>query len=192
MPGKTFQALIALVLTWGCFASQSLAADHLLEPKLLDEVRLGMSGSIHSAYSHESGVFPSLTIFFDPFDSASSNGWKEIMLRPRVHAGAIVSTTGDASQLYAGFTWTIDLTDRIFLDLGFGGALNNAELSKSSPASQKPAVGCHVLFHESLSAGYKVTENWRILATVEHSSNADLCDDNNGLTYAGLGVGYKF
>ena len=187
---QTFIALICGVLVYPAFPT--LAADHLLEPKLLDEVRMGVSGSIQSSNSHESGVFPSLTVFFDPLDRAAAVGWQEIMLRPRIHAGAIISTTGNASQLYTGFTWTVDLTDKLFVDLGFGAALNNAELGREGGNSNGPEVGCHVLFHESLGAGYKLTENWRVMATVEHSSNANFCDSNGGLSYAGLSVGYKF
>ena len=187
---RIFLALISSILVF--FAAPAHAADHLLEPKLLDEVRIGLSGSIQSSHSHESGVFPSLTVFFDPLDRAAAVGWQEIMLRPRIHAGAIVSTTGNASQLYTGFTWTVDLTDKLFVDLGFGAALNNAELGRDGGNSNGPEVGCHVLFHESLGAGYKLTENWRVLATVEHSSNANFCDSNGGLSYAGLAVGYKF
>ena len=187
---QTFIALICSVLVYPAFPT--LAADHLLEPKLLDEVRMGVSGSIQSSNSHESGVFPSLTVFFDPLDRAAAVGWQEIMLRPRIHAGAIISTTGNASQLYTGFTWTVDLTDKLFVDLSFGAALNNAELGREGGNSNGPEVGCHVLFHESLGAGYKLTENWRVMATVEHSSNANFCDSNGGLSYAGLSVGYKF
>jgi hypothetical protein len=187
------QALVALSTTlFFPFASQTWAADHRLEPKLLDEVRIGLSGSIQSSRSHESGVFPSLTVFFDPLDRAAAADWKEIMLRPRIHAGAIVSTTGNASQLYTGFTWTVDVSERLFVDLGLGAALNNAELGRDGGGSNGPEVGCHVLFHESLAAGYKLTKNWRLLATVQHSSNANFCDSNGGLSYAGLSVGYKF
>jgi hypothetical protein len=54
------------------------------------------------------------------------------------------------------------------------------------------ALGCHVLFRESASIGFDVTETWRIMGTVEHHSNAGLCDENRGLTNAGVRIGYKF
>jgi lipid A 3-O-deacylase len=182
--------LLASAALLSISATVARAADLDVAPSsIIDEARFGVSGSIQSSNTFESGAFPFVTLFFDPFDSANAKSWQDIALRPRVHAGAIVSTDGNASQVYGGFTWTIDVTDRMFVDLGFGGAWNNANTSNSVAGIN---VGCHVLFHESLSAGYKVTKNWRVLATVEHSSNADLCDSNDGLSYAGLGVGYKF
>jgi hypothetical protein len=159
------------------------------EAKPFDELRFGVMASIQSGHTREDGLFTSATVFFDPFDAAASQTLADHVLHPRVHAGAIVSTSGEASQVFAGFTWTVDITDRLFLDLGFGGALNNATLHDSQDG---PSVGCHALFHESLAAGYKLDETWRIMATVDHSSNANLCHDNDGLSYAGLSIGRKF
>jgi hypothetical protein len=53
-------------------------------------------------------------------------------------------------------------------------------------------LGCNVLFHEQASLGFNVTQNWRLIGTVEHSSNAGLCDFNRGLTDFGVRIGYKF
>ena len=39
----------------------------------------------------------------------------------------------------------------------------------------------------------QVSEKVRVMATVDHSSNAGLCDGpNDGLTHAGLAVGVNF
>lgn len=188
--GQALVKLLASAALLSITASVVTAADLDVAPsKIIDEARFGVSGSIQSSNTFESGAFPFVTLFFDPFDRAGAQGWKDVALRPRIHAGAIISTDGNANQIYGGFTWTIDVTDKIFVDLGFGGAWNDANTSNSVPGIN---VGCNVLFHESVSAGYKVTEKWRVVATVEHSSNADLCDSNDGLSYAGLGVGYKF
>jgi lipid A 3-O-deacylase len=44
-----------------------------------------------------------------------------------------------------------------------------------------------------MAVGYRVTDDWQILATVDHSSHASLCDGpNDGLSHAGLAVGDKF
>jgi len=180
---KAFRAFAtgAIILASGIFSS-AFAQEHLL-----DEVRIGVSGSIQAKSTFESGAFPSATVFFDPFDQRHAQGFLDHMLRPRIHVGAIVSTEGEASQVYAGFTWTANLSDKFFIDLGFGGAVNNVDDDDDGPQ-----VGCSVLFHESAGLGYNITENWRVLATIEHSSNANLCDDNDGLSYAGISVGYKF
>ncbi len=36
-------------------------------------------------------------------------------------------------------------------------------------------VGCNAMFRESLGVGYKLTEHWNVMATLEHSSNAGFC-----------------
>jgi lipid A 3-O-deacylase len=54
------------------------------------------------------------------------------------------------------------------------------------------ALGCSPLFRESGSIGVRLSANWSLLATVEHLSNAGLCDQNRGLTNIGARVGYSF
>lgn len=182
MMKAVFGIIVGTVMAASALPSAASAQEHLL-----DEVRIGVSGSIQAKSTFEPGAFPSATVFFDPFDQNHAQSFLDHMLRPRVHVGAIVSTAGEASQVYAGFTWTAPLTDKFFLDVGFGGAVNNVDDDNDGPQ-----VGCSVLFHESAGLGYNITQNWRVLATIEHSSNANLCDDNDGLSYAGIAVGYKF
>jgi hypothetical protein len=142
-----------------------------------------------SGNTREDGLFTSATVLFDPFGADQGKTLQDHILHPRLHVGAIVSTSGETDQVFAGFTWRADVTNRFFIDFGFGGALNNATLHDSN---EGPSVGCHALFHESLAAGYKVSEAWRVLATIDHSSNANLCHDNDGLSYAGLAISRKF
>src|SRR6218665_1093393 len=118
---------------WGALVGAMLGASALSSPAfaqehLLDEVRIGLSGSIQSKNTFEKGVFPSAAVVFDPFNQRSAQTFMDHMLRPRIHVGAIVSTAGEASQVYAGFTWTAPITEKIFVDLGFGGAFNNGNL----------------------------------------------------------------
>lgn len=182
--------IVPLLAFFVWMPAAGMAQDAQKRPaKFLDEVRIGVSGSIQKSNTFEKGAFPSVTLLFDPFDRGAAVTWTDVLLRPRVHAGAMVSTAGEASQVFGGLTWTVDVTDKMFLDIGFGGAWNNANATDSG---RGPHVGCHFLFHESLAAGYKITQNVSIMATVEHSSNADLCDANDGLSYAGVSLGYKF
>lgn len=184
---RKFAATAGLVS--GFLTSGLLSTSVLAQEPLFDEIRFGFSASIQEKQNFEPGLFPSATVFFDPFNQREAQGFVDQLLRPRLHVGAIVSTAGGANQAYAGFTWTANISDRIFIDLGFGGSVTDASLD--DPA-HRPNVGCRVQFHESAGLGYNITQNWRVLATIEHSSNADLCDQNDGLTYAGFGVGYKF
>ncbi|MGE6785297.1 acyloxyacyl hydrolase [Ensifer adhaerens] len=53
--------------------------------------------------------------------------------------------------------------------------------------------GCRLHFRENAAAGVRLDEHWNVSASVEHTSHANLCDGpNNGLTRAGLALGYKF
>ncbi len=61
---------------------------------------------------------------------------------------------------------------------------------RTTPA--KPSYGCQVNFRESASLGYDVNQHWRVLATVDHMSNGNLCEPNHGLTNAGIRLGYRF
>lgn len=172
-------------------AAPGAVAPAFAQDMIFDEARFGVLGAIDNTYlNDEKGAFITGMLFFDPFDSDSATGWDRLA-RPRVHVGGDVSTAGEANQIYAGFTWTANLTERFFLEAGFGGTLTDAK--KDNDGTRGPFVGCAALFHEYLGAGVNLDKNWRVIAQVEHSSHAGLCgDDNSGLTRAGVLVGYKF
>ncbi|MFC3703992.1 acyloxyacyl hydrolase [Devosia honganensis] len=111
-------------------------------------------------------------------------------LRP--HLGATVNFGGLESMVYAGLSWTVPLFDTpVFLEASFGAALHNGS---TNGVAAYPArhLGCSPLFRESASLGVMVTETASIMATVEHASNANLCDGNRGLTNMGLRFGWRF
>ncbi len=179
--------LLSTVLFFAFSAPQSTMAAETV----FDELRFGASASISGDKSHESGIFPSATIFFDPLSSASAKTWQQSILEPRIYLGASVGTGDGVDQIYAGFSWTADITDRFFVELGLGGTVHNGDLD--SDGRSGPHLGCRLLFREQIAVGYRVTANWQVLATADHSSHADLCDGpNDGLSHAGLAVGYKF
>lgn len=169
----------------------AFSAGHALAGDLVfDELRFGVSASIQSGRIHETGVFPSATLFFDPLDNDHAQGFVRSFLSPRFNVGTIVSSAGQTSQLFGGVDWQINVTPDFFFDAGFGGALNNGHLQVDGTSG--PKLGSHLLFHESLAAGVNLDKNWRAMATVEHFSNANLAPPNDGLSYAGLSIGYKF
>jgi hypothetical protein len=109
---------------------------------------------------------------------------------PRLHVGGSLNLSGDTSFAYAGLTWTFDLTSVFFVEGSFGGAIHNGETDPVD--DHHNALGCNALFRESGSLGVHMTENWTVMATVEHLSNAGLCSNNRGLTNFGVRVGYTF
>jgi hypothetical protein len=158
--------------------------------QIFDELRFGASASVQGGRSGEDGVFPEVMALFDPFGYESAVGWQQQLMHPRVHFGTSIGTEDQATQFYAGFTWNVDLTDKIFAEAGFGGVIHTGKIDNNDNG---PELGCRILFHEYVGAGYRLTNNWNVLAQIAHSSNANLCDGpNDGMTRAGIMVGYKF
>jgi len=110
---------------------------------------------------------------------------------PRIHLGTTINTAGDTSHVYAGFTWTYDFTDRLFAEASIGAGFHNGKTGNFVPLD-RIALGCSPLFRESASLGYRISQNWSVMASVEHMSNAGLCRDNPGITNYGVRVGYVF
>lgn len=160
------------------------------EDKIFDELRFGASASVQGGDSREDGVFPEISVFFDPFGYETATDWKERLLRPRVELGTSIGTAGEATQFFTGFSWTIDLNKRAFLEAGIGGTIHTGKLDDNGGG---PALGCRLLFREYAAAGLNLDDHWRVLAQIAHSSDANLCDGpNDGMTRAGILVGYKF
>jgi lipid A 3-O-deacylase len=180
-----------LFLSTGLFLSVSNLSSAVAAETIFDELRFGAGTSFSAGNSHESGIFPSATIFFDPLSSGTAATWQQTILEPRIYLGASVGTGDGVDQVYGGFSWTADITNRLFIELGLGGTVHNGKLDGSN--SKGPDLGCRLLFREQVALGYRVTDNWQILATADHSSHANLCDGpNDGLSHAGLAIGYKF
>jgi lipid A 3-O-deacylase len=162
-------------------------------PSIFSEFRLG--GFAHNIDgSSETGSFDinGEILFNKPL--TSSDPWIDALL-PRPHVGATVNLDGKTSAAYAGLTWTFDVTDRLFVEGSFGASINNGITGPASARhvlEDRARVGCSLLFRESASIGFNITDSMSIMGTIEHHSNADLCDANGGLTNFGLRFGYKF
>lgn len=181
-------------------SSGVLAADARIRPayaepsqplSFVSEVRIG--GSAHDPGSPErgSGNITGEILFAKPFTPADLFTSYFV---PRLHLGASLNTGGKTSFGYAGLTWTVDITPRFFVEASFGGAVHNGN-TETNPAfipTDRNALGCSPLFRESGSIGYRLSQNWSVMATVEHLSNAGLCGQNRGLTNVGARVGYTF
>jgi hypothetical protein len=113
------------------------------------------------------------------------------MLVPRLHVGTDINTAGKTSEFYAGLTWTFDVTRWLFVEGSFGGALHTGFTGPVPPPGRN-ALGCNPLFRESGTIGVRLSENWSVMATIDHISNADLCTRNRGLTNFGGRIGYRF
>lgn len=176
------------------YRSQEAAADPFAHPTPyfgLDEVRFGvLAANLEEGGSEEAETLINGEFLFNiglsqhVYDDPIRN----FFLRPRAHVGVSVTPDEGTNQVYAGLTWETHLTNRIFAELSFGGTLHDGPTAANDPNS----YGCSLLFRESVSIGYEVTEHIRVMATVDHMSNAGLCDQNQGLTNAGVRLGYRW
>lgn len=174
------------------FASLLPSVPAIAGDGIFDEMRFGTTASISNGDKREHGVFPSVTVFLDPLDADGAKDLGEKLLRPRIHAGAAIATSSEgANEVYGGLSWTFDVTKQFFVELGAGGTVHDGELHADGTSG--PKLGCRLLFREYAAAGFRFDEHWNLSATVEHASHAELCDGpNDGLTRAGLALGYKF
>lgn len=154
---------------------------------IVSEVKLGVSAHdlrIVAADPKEDGVDINAEVLF------TSPSFLEPVFAPRPHIGAQVNTSGDTSQVYAGLTWTGDITDRFWVAGSVGGAYLNGEVD--NPYLSRKALGSDVLFRLSAEAGVNLTERTSVSVYWDHESNAFLADRNPGLDNVGVRVGYKF
>jgi hypothetical protein len=157
-----------------------------------NEVRIGASFSAFGpSPARQSGAFiEGEVLLASPFP-AHGSAWLDALLRPRPDLGVTVSTTGAASQIYAGLTWDFPLVGALYLDASAGGALHNGPLDQP-PGVRGPRLGSRALFHLGLGLGYSFNAHWNALVTVEHSSNAGLAKHNDGINLVAAMVGYRF
>jgi lipid A 3-O-deacylase len=151
------------------------------------EVRFG--GLVHDYESPESGSVDLNGEVLFPKIWHANGFWDQFIPHPDL--GFTANFVGKTSNVYGGAAWNFDLTQRIFLSADFGLGLNNGKTGTVVPPGHS-RIGCNWWFHESASLGYRLTDSWSIMGTIEHSSNAGLCVENRGVTNYGVRLGYQF
>lgn len=152
----------------------------------IDEFRFGVLAQDLEDNDDEDGIAISTELLF-PHLGAHTDDPLDIFLSPRPHIGAQINTDDGTSLAYLGLTWDVWLSDIVFLEASFGGAVHDGPTDDSGAS-----FGCVVNFRESASIGIALSQHWRLLAMVSHMSNAGLCDQNSGLTSGGLQLGYRW
>jgi lipid A 3-O-deacylase len=172
-------------------SAPALAQDETVSFRFLDEARLG--AYVHSP-NYKEGETAAINAEFltSRLPSDVANPFLRFFLTPRFHVGGTANLEGQTSYLYSGLTFTQDLWKGLFFEASFGGGIHNGKLDPPTGADRL-TLGCRALFRESAGLGYHFTNKWTALVTVEHLSHAGLCSDyNNGVTDAGLRIGYHF
>jgi lipid A 3-O-deacylase len=150
----------------------------------IDETRIGVLEPVDGPSGDKFGA-PDINVevLFERFGPEYQSSVLNHLLRPRLDIGTSISTKGGTNEVYAGLTWDVFLTRRLFLEGSAGGALHTED---------DRDFGCTANFRESGSVGVMLSERWDMLATMAHMSNANLCDENRGLTDVGIRFGRKW
>ena len=187
MSVRSLVAMGALLAALPALAADAGRVTRSTSP-FFSEVRLGVFA--HDPWSPEKGSADvnGELLFAKPFQT-NDHFWNVFI--PRPHIGGTVNFASKTSHGYVGLTWTYDVTSRFFIEGSFGAAVHNGETGRVVPVNRN-AMGCALHFRESASLGFRLTENWSVMGTVEHISNAGLCRQNRGLTNAGVRLGYTF
>jgi len=112
--------------------------------------------------------------------------------RFRPHVGGTFNFNGNESMVYGGISWTIPVFDTpFFVEASLGGTVHNGDITGA--VYPRRDLGCRILFRESFSIGYNITEQASVMLTAEHASHASMCSSvNQGLTNLGVRVGWRF
>ena len=166
-------------------AQNARAGGHGL-PDIFSEVRVGLLAHDIDAFERgrEDGVDLSLEVYF------TSPAVLEAIWSPRPHIGIALNTAGDTSQVYGGLVWDWPFWQPFFLEGALALAVHDGKLA-SAPRDRK-ALGCRVLFRESVALGARFLERHTIAVQFAHISNASLCTSNPGLNTLGIQYGVRF
>lgn len=156
---------------------------------LFDEFRLGASAGLDEA-SGGSGV--DATVLLDPLVLRFESAFATDLLSPRPLLGVSQSSDGGSSQLFAGFAWDVQITDLFFVEASFAGGVNGGGQLPVDDEDADRVLRCSVHLRQSAGLGIKFGDHVRLVTSVDHSSDAGLCGDSNGVTQAGAAFGYKF
>lgn len=152
----------------------------------LSEVRLGAMVHDYGPFSsrEEDGADINAEILF------ASPAFLDVVWAPRPHIGGHYHTEDDTHQVYAGLTWTFELWQGVFFDFSTGGVYHTGQTDDEDP--ELKALGCPVLFRQAVDLGYRFDEAHALMVHFSHISNANLCDENEGLENVGVRYGYRF
>lgn len=157
---------------------------------VLSELRLG--GAAQDPWSNERGTANvNGEVLLAKPALVADRFWSVFVPRPTI--GGSFNLAGRTRYGYVGATWTVDVTERVFVEGFFGAAVHDGA---TGPRAFTPprfsALGCSPLFREAGAVGFRLDEHWSVMATVEHMSNAGLCVENRGLTNVGAKIAYTF
>jgi hypothetical protein len=103
------------------------------QASLIDEFRFGVLMHSIEPGNGEDGADINLELLSHRPLGRYGDPFLDFALRPRLHLGASINTVGETSQLYGGLTWDVKLTQKLTLELSFGGAVHNGPTATAWP-----------------------------------------------------------
>jgi lipid A 3-O-deacylase len=167
-------------------ASMLLAGASQAGDGAISEIRLGVLAHDQGVFvaTKEEGLDLNAEIYFRDW-AWFDGGWEA---RPSI--GLSVNMQGDTNQAYAGVTLGGPIWGPLFIEGALGATVHDGELDFTAP--DRKELGCRVLFHLAASAGVMLSEKTSLSLYLDHASNANLCDHNEGLETAGARIGFRF
>lgn len=178
----------------------SLATAASAQTIMIDEARFGGTWAqpewLDHGHREDDQFGVNAEILLSPFNwdmrAAPEDDFLHALATPRLHIGGMLNFDDDGTDyVYSGLTWQFGITEMIFIEGGFGLALNNgSEVTTATRAG----LGSDITFRESIALGFNLTEAATLVFQLEHLSHAELFDDrfNRGLSNASVRVGMKF
>ena len=92
----------------------------------IDEFRMGVLEPVDGpAEDKDRSPDINLELLLGRFGPHYQSTFWNHLLRPRLHFGGSISTDGGTSLAYSGLTWDVFLTQRLFVEGSFGGAIHD-------------------------------------------------------------------
>ena len=153
---------------------------------VISEIRLGAFVHDEGPFSRneEDGYDGNLEVLF------VSPDFLDIVWAPRPHMGVTINSRGDTSQAYMGLSWEWSFWGNWFAGFSLGGSVHDGKLK--TVRIDRKELGCRLLFRESVEVGYRFGGRHGISGFLDHISNANICDRNEGLESFGIRYGYLF
>jgi lipid A 3-O-deacylase len=202
--------LLCLVVAASCVAyTNARAADlpdrsalpvtpAVSEPQLVSESQLVGFEARLGAFAHGVGSIEKETVtvsvdFVTPRLLAARNAWWDALV-PRAYVGGMINLQGRTSSIHAGARWLFPITDRVFAEGFFGGAVHDGSINGDPTHA---ALGSRVLFHVGGALGYRFDRNWSGMLMFDHLSNGNRVFGtgfvrNEGINSYGMKFGYAF
>jgi hypothetical protein len=145
------------------------------------DVNLGIS-----ICCYEHGADVQFGVRSDPIVSLSH--WGDL----RLYAVGSANTDGGVDFGAAGIAWRLHLTDRLYIQPGIGGAVQDGDADNYQRSPDHLDLGSRVLFEPEFSAGYRIAPKWAAELYYIHLSHAQLAGPQNpGMDDLGVRLIYR-